>query len=264
MLVRNQIFENERRIHVNEDRHEVFRGHLEECLQHLGTSLASSAPKGSRGAALVRKPVADFCGVEIDSVTRWFHGTAFPIGESLIKLMCYLDMVGYRVIELERMPQARRNFMELVGYGLLSIDQVVEFLGYSSTSHIFQVLQGRQDVNKDKNDKMWEMWKARKEELQRKKEKSQVQYRLDISLKVCRKAESPETSARVSASRPTAVVSIMEGLLNLLEENSFEKLSDGDLADFLKSADTVLRLSARLSALSSWLIMSKQQRKGGS
>lgn len=48
---------------MNEDRHEVFRGHLEECLRHLGTSLASSVPKGSRGAAQAKKPLADFCGV---------------------------------------------------------------------------------------------------------------------------------------------------------------------------------------------------------
>ena len=32
----------------NEGKNEVFRGHLEECLEHLGKSLAKHAPKGSR------------------------------------------------------------------------------------------------------------------------------------------------------------------------------------------------------------------------
>jgi hypothetical protein len=169
--------------------------------------------------------------------------------------MCYLDMVGYRVIELERMPKVRRNFAELVGYGLLSSDQAAEFLGYSSTSTLYQVLQGHHGASEDKEQKMWDAWKERKEALQEKKEKSQEFYRLDIPLKI---------RQQVSAVRPKAVVSIMEGLLGLLEENSFEKLSDGELADLKASADTVLRLSAHLSALSSRLIMSEQQRKGGS
>lgn len=251
---------------MNEDRQEVFRGHFEECLRHLGTSLASSVPKGSRGAAQTKKPIADFCGVTIDSVTRWLHGTgSFPLGEQYIKLMCYLDMVGYRVIELERMPKVRRNFAELIGYGILSSGQASKFLGYSSTSTFYQVLQGHHGASEDKEQKMWDAWKERKEALQEKKERSQELYRLDIPLKVRRKAELAKTSERpVSAVRPKAVVSIMEGLLALLEENSFEKLSDGELADLKQSADTVLRLSAHLSALSSRLIMSEQQRKGGS
>lgn len=247
---------------MNEDRHEVFRGHLEECLWHLGTSLASSVPKGSRGAAQAKKPLADFCGVTIDSVTRWFHGTgSFPIGEPLIKLMCYLDMVGYRVIELERIPKVRRNFAELIGYGLLTSNQAAELLGYSSTSTLYQVLQGHHGASEDKDQKMWDAWKERKEELQQKKEKSQELYRLDIPLKVRPKAE---LLRQVSAIRLKAVVSIMEGLLALLEEDSFEKLSDGGLADLKTSVDTVLRLSAHLSALISRLIISEQKQKGGS
>lgn len=251
---------------MNEDRYEVFRGHFEECLKHLGTRLASSVPRGSRGAAQAKKLVAEFCGVTINSVTRWLHGTgSFPIGEPLIKLMCYLDMVGYRVIELERMPKVRRNFAELVGYGLLNSDQAAEFLGYSSMSALYQVLQGHRGASEDKDQKMWDAWKERKEELQQKKEKSQELYRLDIPLKVRPKTEVSKMSERqVSAFRPKAVVSIMEGLLALLEENSFEKLSNGELADLKQSADTVLRLSAHLSALSSRLIVSEQQRKGGS
>jgi len=245
----------------NEDR-EVFRGHMEECLRHLDSRLASRAPKGTKGAALVRKPVADFCGISVKTVSRWLRTGSLPVGEPLIKLMCYLDMVDYRVIELEKMPKVRRNFAELVGYGLLPIEQAAEFLGYSSTSTLYQVLQGHYDASKDKEQKMWDAWKERKEELQQKKEESQELYRLDIPHKVHPKAEVSKASERpMSASRKTAAVSIMEGLLALLEEGSFDNLSDSDLANLKQSANTVLRLSAHLSALSSRFIMS-EQRKG--
>lgn len=251
---------------MSEDRQEVFRGHIEECLRHLGMSIISSVPKGSRGAVQVKKPLADFCGVTIDAATRWLYGTRpLPIGETLIKLMCYLDMVGYLVIELERMPKVRRNFAELVGYGLLSSNQSAEFLGYSSKSTLYQVLQGHQGTSKNKDQKMWDIWKERKEELQQKKEKSQELYRLDITFKIRQKAELSKASERqISTSSHKAVVNIMEGLLALLEENPLKNLSDSELAGLKQSTDTVLRLSAHLSAISSRLIMSEQQRKGGS
>jgi hypothetical protein len=240
-------------------KHEVYRGHFEECLRHLGTSLASSEANISRGAAQVKKPVADFCGVSIQSVTRWLNDTgSFPVGEPYIKLMCFLDMMGYRVIELERMPKVHRNFAELIGYGLLSSVHAAEFLGYSYTSTLYKVLQGHYGVSEDKEQKMWDAWKERKEELILKKEKSQELYRLDIPLKIRPKAE--KSKSVMSASRQTATVNIMEGLLSLLEDGS---LSESSLADLQRSADTILRLSAHLSALSSRLIMS-EQRKGGS
>lgn len=244
---------------MNEDRPEVYRGPFEECLRHLEARLASSVPKGSRTATQVRKPIADFCGVSVDTVYRWFRGDGpLPIGETLIKLMCYLDMIGYRVIELERMPKARRNFAELVGYGLLSGAQAAESLGYSHTSAFYQVLQGHSGASKDKNQTMWNIWKGRKEELRLKKEESQNLYGLDIPLKICPGAE--ESKPAMLPSRQTAVVNIMEGLLLLLEGGL---LSESNFADLQRSADTILRLSAHLSALSSRLIMS-EQRKGGS
>ena len=248
---------------MSENNKEVFRGHLEECFQHLKKSLDSKVPKGSRGALMVKKPIADFCGIGVASVARWFrHAGLLPIGEPLIKLMCYLDMVGYRVIELERMPKVRRGFVELVGYGLLSGDQAIGLLGYSENSTLFKVLHGHQGTSNDKEQKMWDSWKEKKEELEKTKEQLQMQHR-GRSLGAKSKNVSKVSDQQVLATRQIAVVSIMEGLLKLLEEDSFEKLTNGNLATIQKSADIVLRLSAHLSVLSSRLIMTDQRGKGG-
>lgn len=242
-----------------EESPEIFRGHFGECIKHLGASIVLQTPKGSRGAAEARKPLADFCGVTIASVARWFHSSGtLPVGEPCIRMMCYLNMVGYRVIELERMPRVLRNFAELVGFGLLSSEDAAELLGYSTTSTLYQVLHGQQGTSEDKDRKMWDAWKARKEELVLKKEKAKKLHYLCIPSKIRSKAE--EHKPAMLPSRQTAVVNIMEGLLSLLEEGS---LSESSFADLQQSADTILRLSAHLSALSSRLIMS-EQRKGGS
>lgn len=249
---------------MTEEKPEVFRGHFEECLRHLGTKLVSSAPKGSRRTTQVRRPIADFCGVSTISVGRWFDGirSVLPIGEPLIKLMCYLDMVGYRVIELERMHSTKRNFLELLGFGLLSSKQAVELLGYSSTSTLYQVLYGHAGIGEDKNQKMWNAWKERKEALEQKKEEARKLYDLGVPSEVGPRAEEIRPAV-VLPSRKPAVVSIMEGLLAVLEDGSFEQ-SEGNLAGLQHFADTVLRLSARMSDLSSRLIVFEQQRKGGS
>lgn len=238
-----------------EERREVFRGHLEECLRHLQTALNQRFPKGAKGTAEAKKPLADFCDVAVPTVTRWFHGKdSLPIGEERIKLMCYLDLFGYRVIELERMQKVRRNFGDLIGFGLITSQEATELLGYTSTSSLFKVLAGSVGAGDDKDAKMWDIWKERKEELEKKKEKSYELYGLDIG-----QGPQPGLPAAVPAKRAdrsAAVVHVMEGLLIMLEDGSCGELP-------AKARSTVLRLSAQLSNLSSKLIMSGEQ-KGGS
>ncbi|MBI4714201.1 hypothetical protein HY771_03395, partial [Candidatus Uhrbacteria bacterium] len=131
---------------------EEFRGHLEDCVHDLNARLESRHPKGSKKAAHARQPIADFCGVKAKAVTRWLHSAeSLPNGLQLIKLMCFLELLGYRVIEWERIPTARRNFTELVGFGLLSIEQSLELLGYSNTTTVYQVLLGHYGPSKDKD-----------------------------------------------------------------------------------------------------------------
>lgn len=234
----------------NDERKEVLRGHLEECVQHLGTNIAAITEE-RREAEKLKRPGADFCGITVDTMTVWFAGGPLPVGETLIKLMCYLDLMGYRVIEFERMLKGRRNFAELVGYGLMSGKQASELLGYTSVSTFYQVMQGNQNANKDRDNRMWDAWKERKEELQNRKEKALRACSLDsLSKDHSATAEVSKTPGRQAhASRQSAMISIMEGLSALLEG-----VSDDDVADIKPSADTVLRLSARLSDLSSRLL----------
>ena len=229
-----------------------FRGHLEECVRHLGDQLSAKAPKGTRGCLQAKKPIADFCGVSLDSAALWLQGGNLPIGDRLIKLTCYLDMIGYRVIELERMPKGRRNLVELIGFGILTTEKAVDLLGYSSASSLYQVLQGNQGISESKEEKAWDIWRGRKEDLQQKKEKAFELYSLDSKPTA---SKTPEERQVLSSG--SATIKIMEGLLIMLEQSSLEDLSDKDFAEFQKSADVVLRLSAKLSTLSSRLLIRK-------
>ena len=253
---------------VKQEGQEVFRGHLEECLQHFGNALVARAPKGSKGSAQARQPMADFCGVGISTVARWLYSIgSLPVGEPLIKLMCYLDLVGYRVIELERMPQGKRAFAELVGYGILSGEEAAKLIGYGNASSLYQVFRGMAGTSEDKDQRMWDAWKERRDVLARKKlEAAERCGKQPVS-----KESIPATVAAPTAARKTAgtrthhlgvALSMMNGLVELLEDMPpFGELSESDRSSFVSGTETILRLSAHLSALSSQLLTSRG--KGG-
>lgn len=234
---------------------EVFRGHWEECLKHLDTRISSKAPKGLRGAEQARKPLADFCGVKTPTVTRWFSGVVLPRGTELIRLLCYMDLMGYKVIELERMKAGRRGFAELVGFGLLSIEQAAELLGYVNTMTLYQVLHGYQNPDKEKDQKMWDTWKERSQELELRKEEARKRNDLDTLPKVDQVAEksSPMLATSGKIPRHTAAIIVAVGLRSLLEDDLFEDFSENDCAELRQTADRLLVLLMKFSGLGSWL-----------
>ena len=243
---------------TNGDRPEVFRGHLEECLKHFSRSLVSQTPGVPGQEVQIKKSLADFCGVMTSSVGRWMRGDNLPVGAELIKLKCYLDMVGYRVIEFERMPKARRYFAELIGFGVLSSEQAADLLDYTTASKIYEVLRGERGTGVDREQKMWGAWKNRKEELEQKKQQSQGLHRLDISLVQQTKTGTAKSAGRrVPTVRQEAVINIMEGLITLLEEKSFNQLSENQLTNL---QETLLRLLSVLSAQ----LLKLEQLKGDS
>lgn len=235
---------------MSEERKEVFRGHLDECFKHYCVKANFHATRGSNRAAEAKRPMAEFCGVEVSSVTRWIRGGGFPLGDVMLKLMCFLDVIGYRVIELEKMSKYRRGFAELIGYGLLSGDEAAKATGYSHTSTLFQIFLGNGNPSKGKEELMWNMWKQRREELEKKKVECQKLYASPSRSQ----PKTDDVRQKLTSTPPSnkALVNIMEGLLELLKESSPDE-------DFGDSVDTVLQLSAKMSSLSSRLIMQKKE-----
>ena len=246
-----------------------FRGHVEDCVLDLNTRLESKFPKGEKGAAKARRPLADFCGVSVRTVTRWFHDTKlFPNGTELIKLMCYLELIGYTVIERERTQATCRNFGELIGFGLISIEQANELLGYSSTTSVYQILFGHIGASKDKYTKMWNEWKTRKDELESVKREAAERYNLNLSAEQPRKhePEPPKQTAQpqttVESKRWTVAVHLMECLTALLEDESLTRLEAVQLGS-QSYTDAIDRLSSSLSIVRSGLTIQSQVKGDG-
>ncbi len=139
-----------------------------------------------------------------------------PRGEILIKIYCYLDLHGYKVIEFENMKKVLRNFAELIGFSILSPQQSYELLGYKDVSQVYQVLWEREGCSAEKQELMWTIWKERRGELEQRKQQAFTSSRLRILSKPVAKQSAEQQSLVVQPSTP-AFVLIAQGLLAMFE-----------------------------------------------
>lgn len=261
------------RFYVADDvKPEVFRGSFNECVHHFRRWFAKKAKKGSRKATAMKKPIADFCGVIVETITRWVNqggvNSALPVGGALIKLVCFLDLNGYRISEWERLDIVLRGFAELVGYSLLTPEEAAKLLDYSTISTMYNVLQGTAGIQDSRKNKMWSTWTEKKEALDRKKEEVRGKYLLGIPTVVHHEEdEGPAKEATSSAvveghhkepkkesreekvSSNRAVIHLMEALLELLEVSELPPLGVNDRR-------TIEDLTKKLNVLSSKLEVS--------
>ncbi len=253
---------------------EIFRGHVKECLIHLGKTIANVHPKGSRGARKARQPIADYCGVSEATVLLWFDPKrVLPVGEIALRLYCYLDVLGYRVIEFERMPKVQRNFAELIGFRVINGQEAAACLGYSHVSTLFVVLQGKKGAGSDKDQKMWELWKQHRGNLDERRKHTAEIYRLVLT-KPARKVTSlkPKRSA-APATAPAPVVvkqsgnlnykvalSMLEGVSALFQQGALAKVTVEEMVELKFDPNTILILQGHLLALSTRLFKLPQEK----
>ena len=249
----------------NLERHEIFRDHFEECIAHLARRLNEKMPQRTRGLFEARKPIAEFCGVNDSAVVRWLSETSpgHPIGNLELKLKCLLDINGYRIIEFERLPTALRNFAELIGFGIVTAESASKIVGYTQVSSLYDMLHLKCGISKEKEAIMFRVWKEKRDELERKKRESAQRYHiafLDPSPAAALSSliVPPSLKNGTVATKRSAVLNVLKGLLGLLDEDLFKGLSESEL-DTLRErhGSDILQLAARLNALGSKFIARK-------
>lgn len=221
---------------------ELFRGRLAECVEHFAQCFNAHFPKGIKGTEAARKPMADFCQVDVGTTKNWLDGSSTYHGISKVRLMCYLEMLGYHVLEMDQF-QTRREFVELLGYGVVTPEQAAAALGYSDAAKVVRILRPGEGIGDEKELRMFALCREKREELAQKKEFSRQNFRLEFPL-----------VPSVEKKKVSAVLSIMEGLLSLLESNeiglpfiaNLHNLSPQDRSTVLKLADVVSVLPSKM------------------
>lgn len=229
---------------------EVFRGHLDECVEHLAGCLQAHVPKGTKGVESARQPIADFCGVNNWTAKTWLDSTGSNlIGDGKIKMMCFLSMMGYYVFDFEQLGE-RRRVAELIGYSVLTAEEIANLVPCGTRGVYRYVFFGDGErKNQTKKERLQEIARQKREELAQKKEEARVKYRLSFSL-----------LDSVRQKKVSAVMSIMQGLQAMLESSEVGDPFAESLRNLPPSEKrTLLRLSEHLNSLSVKLARDCQQ-----
>lgn len=258
----------------------VFRGTFQECVDYLARCYCAHVPKGSRHSSEARASIAGFCRVSDGTVVGWIMGHKhFPEGEVRLRLMCYLDMIGFRVLELDNLV-TRKGFAELIGYGVLSPKKAAELVGYSNEHGVFRILKPGEGIPAEKSRKILETWRARRDELEARKEEYEKKYPVGFPLIIEKRAVEEEEKAvlndKVSsvcspiqqgtdAGFYQATMSIIFALAGLLQQSQVANLSPREAKSlFLGDRETIDKLSLGLCALASKLSATgKEDQDGG-
>jgi len=148
----------------------VFRGTFDACFAHWKNQFESRYPKASKGLTEAKQPLANFTGVEITTVNRWLNGANAPWGASYVKLVCFLQVQGYIVNEPRGMSATELGLMELIGYSVLTVEQLKEYIGYPETAQLYPVLRGESKLIGERSIRGWELLKKHRQALNQKKE----------------------------------------------------------------------------------------------
>jgi hypothetical protein len=82
----------------------------------------------------------EYVGSSTTTVSRWLRGHEQPRGELNLRLRCYLELVGYKVTESEKVLPIAREVCDLIGYGLVTFEEVQQSLDYATPQSVYRIL----------------------------------------------------------------------------------------------------------------------------
>lgn len=225
---------------------DAFRGTMAECLADYGQELAAQRPVGSRGAKEARQPLVEFCGVTPASVLRWFTEQVPPVGSLSYKVMFFLELLGYRIIELERLNPSRKYAAELVGFSVLRPEELCKELGYNEPGNLYEALRNASELRADVSRRYWEVYLKHKPELMTKKAEARDRIQ-QLALSAARVRRSKRLGHKPSS---RAIFTLMQALNELFEESDSEQFSSEELAGIDSSnRATLLALSTKMARI---------------
>ena len=150
-----------------------FRGRYQECLRHYFGNLLAIHGKGTHKIGVARQPMIDFCDVSYNAVLRWEGQKSAPIGGMAFRIMVFLSELGYEIIEFERMTPAKKGVIEVLAFGVVSIGEILETLGFNNEGELYRFFRRDQVVRGDMGRKIavaWELYVKNKGELDNRKQ----------------------------------------------------------------------------------------------
>lgn len=231
---------------------EIMRGHFGECISHFAKQLSKKTCR-QREISESLELMRSFCGISsIQTIRGWISSTnILPRGECKIKMICYLWLHGYKIIEFERLNRPVKDTSEIIGFSVMSTQSVIDQLGYAKPGSLYEIIDNKTSPSNKVVEKMREISKANREILDQRKQYCFENLRISF-------AENPPSEVLVENQTKNQnvdpIISIMQGLLGLLSDT--ENLSSKQA--LRHEIETISKLSSCLSDLSFKIISAKE------
>lgn len=162
----------------------VFRGTAEACFHHFKKQFERRYPKGVKGTEKAKAPMADFCGVRVTAITRWFNSNEGASGSTYMKLLCFLQVQGYIINELQGLGTTELGLLELIGYDVVDPKEIQQYLKYPQLGQMFKVLRGEGKLVNSRASRGWEFLRKHRSALKEKKQalKKKPPYKFGATL----------------------------------------------------------------------------------
>jgi len=90
--------------------------------------------------AIAKESLMAFLQTTSLTVERWRKGETFPIGIGLIRLQVFLDLLGYRVKELQELPQVTKQFAQILALELMTPEGAMATLDYKNVNGVYSLI----------------------------------------------------------------------------------------------------------------------------
>lgn len=112
-----------------------YRGKTSDCVQDYGRRFNAIDGLGL---------LAEFAGIVPTTALGWVRGDNIPSGDALLRLRCFLHLLGYEVEEYVSLPKVTQRFAQLIALNVINVEQAAHHLHYQNTQDVYHfILRGR-------------------------------------------------------------------------------------------------------------------------
>ncbi|MFA6445963.1 MAG: hypothetical protein WCW14_01805 [Candidatus Paceibacterota bacterium] len=126
-----------------------------ECLKHFCKNAGFDTH--DRAMCRVRDGVSSLLGIDTGTGYCLFTKFRMPQGEKLMRLQVFLELLGYVLVEREKLDMDRKNLTDLVVFRLLTIAEISRGLRIGEDT-VHRLLSGRTENIDHHLTKMKELW----------------------------------------------------------------------------------------------------------
>ncbi len=212
-----------------------FKGTVNECLEHW-MQVVSSADPGRK--IVLQRNLSLFLEMHEDTVTGWFKARSVPGASAFIKLAFFFrDIWGYAVEELSTLENQRSAYYhlgEMLGYSVVSAEEIRHKLGYANTHLVHRLLDGLSQAGQTREKLIQGLWKENRRRVEEKRER-------------WREKLSEQNGVRTRSEGLTEVVATLERLTLADKTAVCEMLGTNALGEFSITSTRALAQRARQS-----------------